>query len=965
MLANSRFAWAFLIWLMPVLPMIQAQNCLADLPQDSLFNCGYTATLVGNKAPGYWSHLCDGFTLPVNLVDAGDDSTFVAISSDCNEHQFVYTQYELDGMGDTLCTDTDTLWVLFQDPSIFEGGLSVQATGEYVNVDCPTGPFTVLCDNSVTADGGGGDPCWTFTYDAFFDFTKIYPEIVVDQNVLDCLAEDIDIISENGSFAQSGGGAGCTIQGDIVVTDPNGDPVVDLTGALSGVLSEASLFFANALLAASSGCLGPDWDCEPEFGQDTIESIFPIESGGHWEYLPAPDSSIILTDTNTIVFDGDTLFLLVDPSMGNPATFTLYNQNWGFYNQYVELTVDWVEDWVYDTAIIVVPTIIPDPDCVLPPCGGGQISFNLDIGPPPGSPCPPITIGIGSEEIFAGAVILECFDNDYIVEITVNGGGGGPYEVIGISGTWVDNNTFISDPLPYGGPNFAEVLGLQDCQTTVSWEPCDCVAITSLVFGDNPITCAQPCVDLFGDYSTGISGPATMFFTWASGGGTVSNDQSAVVCEPGIYDFFVEHIPSGCASINTFQVEAVDVVEAEVSAGEITCANATATLSTDVTFGLGPYTYDWVGPDATPGNNDGAAFEVGLPGTYVLTLEDQETGCQFLDSVEVTLDTMAPILSGTSPLSLPCSGTLTLSVELEGSGNYDFTWSGPGILPGDENLPNPSVTEVGAYLVDVIDQANGCSSQASLQVTPALALEVTAISDPSCLGTGTGTVRVTNVENATGTLNYQLDNGMPQPDPEFQDVPVGTFLVTVTDEAGCIGETTVTIDEVAPLSIELPSEWVFCGEGVAISLEEQVAGLDVDILWPDGSGEPTYQATESGEFTVTVSNQCEELELPFFVDRLLGDPAWQIPNIFTPDGDGTNDVFRVLYDGQVISYQLRIFDRWGEEVFFSENPDEGWDGGLEEQPLPMDTYVWMLDLTLQGCDGPLQVQEYGEVNLMR
>jgi gliding motility-associated-like protein len=190
-------------------------------------------------------------------------------------------------------------------------------------------------------------------------------------------------------------------------------------------------------------------------------------------------------------------------------------------------------------------------------------------------------------------------------------------------------------------------------------------------------------------------------------------------------------------------------------------------------------------------------------------------------------------------------------------------------------------------------------------------------------------------------------------------------LVTVTDEAGCIGETTVTIDEVAPLSIELPSEWVFCGEGVAISLEEQVAGLDVDILWPDGSGEPTYQATESGEFTVTVSNQCEELELPFFVDRLLGDPAWQIPNIFTPDGDGTNDVFRVLYDGQVISYQLRIFDRWGEEVFFSENPDEGWDGGLEEQPLPMDTYVWMLDLILQGCDGPLQVQEYGEVNLMR
>ncbi|MEM6360753.1 MAG: gliding motility-associated C-terminal domain-containing protein [Bacteroidota bacterium] len=85
------------------------------------------------------------------------------------------------------------------------------------------------------------------------------------------------------------------------------------------------------------------------------------------------------------------------------------------------------------------------------------------------------------------------------------------------------------------------------------------------------------------------------------------------------------------------------------------------------------------------------------------------------------------------------------------------------------------------------------------------------------------------------------------------------------------------------------------------------------------------------------------------------------PNAFTPDGDGTNDTFAV--NGRfIVSYDLRIFNRWGEEIFNSTSPDIAWDGTREGKPLPLGAYAFKADITDQAGR---EITKAGSVLLIR
>ncbi|MEM7107368.1 MAG: gliding motility-associated C-terminal domain-containing protein [Bacteroidota bacterium] len=85
------------------------------------------------------------------------------------------------------------------------------------------------------------------------------------------------------------------------------------------------------------------------------------------------------------------------------------------------------------------------------------------------------------------------------------------------------------------------------------------------------------------------------------------------------------------------------------------------------------------------------------------------------------------------------------------------------------------------------------------------------------------------------------------------------------------------------------------------------------------------------------------------------------PNAFTPNGDGNNDTFSV--NGRfLVSYDLRIFNRWGEEVFNSTNPEIGWNGTREGKPLPLGAYAFKVDMVDQAGQ---EITEAGTVLLLR
>ena len=93
------------------------------------------------------------------------------------------------------------------------------------------------------------------------------------------------------------------------------------------------------------------------------------------------------------------------------------------------------------------------------------------------------------------------------------------------------------------------------------------------------------------------------------------------------------------------------------------------------------------------------------------------------------------------------------------------------------------------------------------------------------------------------------------------------------------------------------------------------------------------------------------------------------PNVFTPDNDGLNDVFYPIIDCDFVveNYQLSVFNRWGQLVFESRNPEEQWDGTHQGKAIPMDVLVYKVQYDVKDEDGidSRTVSKVGDITLIR
>ena len=112
--------------------------------------------------------------------------------------------------------------------------------------------------------------------------------------------------------------------------------------------------------------------------------------------------------------------------------------------------------------------------------------------------------------------------------------------------------------------------------------------------------------------------------------------------------------------------------------------------------------------------------------------------------------------------------------------------------------------------------------------------------------------------------------------------------------------------------------------------------------WQNGSTEPQLLATSEGIYWVTVTdnNGCQATDS--VIVRQCELLVW-MPNVFTPNGDGLNDVFLPVYNPDVpITFQMKIFNKWGEELFRSDNISQGWDGTFKGKLCTQDVYSWII-----------------------
>jgi gliding motility-associated-like protein len=132
--------------------------------------------------------------------------------------------------------------------------------------------------------------------------------------------------------------------------------------------------------------------------------------------------------------------------------------------------------------------------------------------------------------------------------------------------------------------------------------------------------------------------------------------------------------------------------------------------------------------------------------------------------------------------------------------------------------------------------------------------------------------------------------------------------------------------------------------------------------WQDGSTTPEFAVTNPGTYQVTISNSCGTAKAQKTIDFGKCNYNLFVPNAFTPNGDGRNDVFRVHYSITPEKFKITIFNRYGQALFSSSNPAEGWDGTIKGVKQPVDSYVWQIEFTDQKA---LQHSIKGTVVLIR
>ena len=152
----------------------------------------------------------------------------------------------------------------------------------------------------------------------------------------------------------------------------------------------------------------------------------------------------------------------------------------------------------------------------------------------------------------------------------------------------------------------------------------------------------------------------------------------------------------------------------------------------------------------------------------------------------------------------------------------------------------------------------------------------------------------------------------------------GDYWVVITDN--CLGASdTINIGYLNDFTVNLGPDTILC-EGKTLTLNATTPYCD--YLWQDGSTQPVYVVRGPGTYSVEVSNKCFSHWDAVNIDYEHCAQELYLPNAFTPNDDGKNQVFLPVfsYPDEVEEYRMEIYNRWGTLVFRTEEKSFGWDG---------------------------------------
>lgn len=457
-----------------------------------------------------------------------------------------------------------------------------------------------------------------------------------------------------------------------------------------------------------------------------------------------------------------------------------------------------------------------------------------------------------------------------------------------------------------------------------------------------------------------VSGGVGTYYTWNKGLGSVL--QTDVT--PNITTAYILTGQDSCGAIAKDSVViTVDVsgIQVNIPDQSINCFNELVTLDASVSNNIGVVSFDWSTGEIT----DTIVVSPLVTSTYWVEVKDL---CKTVyDTIVVSAPVFAPLnIINTGTQLIDCPGDLAVLSALVSGGDTAaqfFNWSdGANNYVGNNVSVYPDSTTVYSFVVT--DTCAFMSDSISVTVNiPAYAPLSTQITNDTIICRGQEIKLGVLAQGGAGGYTYDW-KGLGDTDSiTVQINEYSTFNVNVFDKCNNYVSADVNIDEMHPNAN-------FGYEYLTDYTVEFYDSSKTDIiyhLWTfefqDTSNalNPVYTYLTQGEHSVNLFVRdikgCTDDTSIIIKPNIY----FYVPNSFTPNGDNLNDVFEVKGMG-IEKFEMYIFNRWGNEIFYTDNVEKSWDGFYKGSLVKNDSYVYLIKAV--NYDGE-EIQQRGLVNVLR
>jgi len=455
------------------------------------------------------------------------------------------------------------------------------------------------------------------------------------------------------------------------------------------------------------------------------------------------------------------------------------------------------------------------------------------------------------------------------------------------------------------------------------------------------------------------TGQAPLTYTWTNTiGDTVGNAANLTNMPQGAYTITVSDQGCCTASAGPFLIASAGGATIDTSLMIINGSQCDTILGSvsglQVSGGVSPYTFQWTNMTGVVGNMLNLAGVVA--GQYTFTVTDS-TNCA--SSIIVNVPGNVSIVVDTTNLTvldISCSnsrGGVSGIVVSGGNPPYTYRWFNLGTGVTESDSIDLVTQNPGGYMFEVKD-ADSCSvilgPFAIQQLSTPLQVLANVV-DAAC-NLPNGQISLA-ISGGNGPYTVGWSNDSTYTDTFANNLPPGPYTLTIYDSDSCSTLINTTVGNNGGVSITMPNEiTIQLGFGGEVIVTQVVPNNNVIYEWNPNENLSCYNCPfplASPERTTwyylqvtDTATGCIALD-SVLVIVLDGDYFVEFPNAFTPNADVANDFFYPRQFG-VDDYELAIFDRWGEEVFFSTDVIDRWDGTFKGRLLNPAVFVW----TVQG-----------------